>query len=59
MVLSILLLIVALLCVMSVLRQVKIKNYFALAFSAVAALSFGFFSIATIICELTDAGFCA
>jgi uncharacterized membrane protein len=59
MVLAIILLIVALVCVLSVLKQVKIKNYFALAFSAVAALSFGFFSIMTIICTLTDAGICA
>jgi len=58
MVLAILLLVVALICVWSVLKQVKIKNYFALAFSAVAALSFGFFSIMTIICELTEAGIC-
>ncbi|HLQ95806.1 MAG TPA: DUF2759 family protein [Pseudogracilibacillus sp.] len=58
MVLAIILFIVTLLCVLSVLRQVKFKNYFALAFSAVAALSFGFFSVATILCSLTDAGFC-
>ncbi|MEI3611710.1 DUF2759 family protein [Pseudogracilibacillus sp. SO30301A] len=58
MILAIILLIVALLCVVSVLRQVKFKNYFALAFSAVAALSFGFFSIMTIVCTLTDAGIC-
>lgn len=59
MVLAIVLLVVALLCVVSVLRQVKFKNYFALAFSAVAALSFGFFSIMTIVCSLTDAGICS
>jgi len=59
MVLAILLFIVALLCIYSVLRQVKFKNYFALAFSAVAALSFGFFSIMTIVCSLTEAGICA
>ncbi|HLR54618.1 MAG TPA: DUF2759 family protein [Pseudogracilibacillus sp.] len=58
MVLAIILFIVTLLCVLSVLRQVKFKNYFALAFSAIAALSFGFFSVATILCSLTDAGFC-
>lgn len=59
MVLAIILLIVALICVLSVLRQLKFKNYFALAFSGVAALSFGFFSIMTILCSLTDAGICA
>lgn len=59
MVLAIILFIVTLLCVLSVLRQVKFKNYFALAFSAIAALSFGFFSVATILCSLTDAGFCS
>lgn len=58
MVLAIILFIVTLLCILSVLRQVKFKNYFALAFSAIAALSFGFFSVATILCSLTDAGFC-
>lgn len=59
MVLAIIFLIVALLSVVSLLRQLKIKNYLAIAFSAVAALSFGFFSIATIICTLTNAGFCS
>lgn len=59
MVLAIIFLIVALLSVVSLLRQLKIKNYLAIAFSAVAALSFGFFSIATIICQLTDAPFCS
>ena len=58
MVLAIILLIVALLSVVSVLRQVKLKNFFALAFSGVAALAFGFFSVMTIICELTEAGIC-
>lgn len=59
MVLAIILLVVALLAVVSVLRQIKFKNYLALAFSAVAALSFGFFSIMTIVCSLTDAGICS
>lgn len=58
MVLAIILLIVALLSVVSVLRQFKFKNYFALGFAAISALSFGFFSIATIVCSLTDAPFC-
>ncbi len=59
MILAIILLIVALLAVVSVFRQVKFKNYFALGFSALAALSFGFFSVMTIVCELTSAGICA
>jgi len=58
MILAIILLIVALLCVVSVIRQIKFKNYFALGFSAIAALSFGFFSIMTIICDLTQIGIC-
>ncbi|MBO1003524.1 DUF2759 family protein [Pseudogracilibacillus auburnensis] len=59
MVLAIILLVVALLSVVSVLRQLQFKNYFALAFSAASALSFGFFSIMTIVCTLTDAGICS
>jgi len=59
MVLAIIFLIVALLSVVSLMRQLKIKNLLAIAFSAVAALSFGFFSIMTIICKLTDAPFCS
>lgn len=58
MILAIILLIVALLAVVSVFRQVKFKNYFALGFSAIAAVSFGFFSIMTIVCELTTSGLC-
>lgn len=58
MVLAIIFLVVALLSVVSLLRQLKIKNILAIAFSAITALSFGFFSVATIICELTSAGFC-
>jgi len=52
MVLGIILFLVALLAVVSVFRQLKHKNMFALAFSAIAALSFGFFSIMTMTCEL-------
>lgn len=59
MVLGIILLIVALLAVVSVVRQMKFKNYFALGFSGIAALSFGGFSIMTIVCELVpDAAVC-
>ncbi|WP_188453660.1 DUF2759 family protein [Virgibacillus oceani] len=52
-VLACLLLIVALLSAVSVIRQIKLKNMFALGFSAVSALAFGFFSIATLIYEIT------
>ncbi|WP_068671887.1 DUF2759 family protein [Oceanobacillus sp. Castelsardo] len=45
-------LLVALLAVISVVRQLKYKNAFALIFSALTALVFGFFSIATIISEI-------
>lgn len=59
MVLAIILLIVAIVAVISFFRQLKIKNYLALVFSAVAALAFGFFSISTIFCELAPAsGIC-
>ncbi|MGM8213497.1 DUF2759 family protein [Virgibacillus sp. W0430] len=58
MILAIILLVVTLLAVVSVIRQLKFKNIFALGFSAVAALSFGFFSIMTILCELTTASIC-
>ncbi|MBP2078196.1 MULTISPECIES: DUF2759 family protein [Oceanobacillus] len=51
-ILAIVLLFVALLAVVSVIRQLKYKNLFALAFSALTALAFGFFSIATIISEI-------
>jgi len=58
-VLGIIFLLVALLAVVSIIRQLKIKNYLALGFSAVAALTFGFFSIMTIICQLApSAGIC-
>lgn len=59
MVLAIILLIVALVAVVSVVRQLKFKNYFALGFSAIAAVSFGLFSVLTIVCELVaDAAVC-
>lgn len=51
---AILFLLVALLAVVSVIRQLKIKNMFALLFSALTALAFGFFSIATLIDELSS-----
>jgi uncharacterized membrane protein len=52
-VLAILLLLVALLAVVSVIRQLKYKNLFALAVSVLTAIAFGFFSIATIISEIS------
>lgn len=52
-ILAIAFLFVALLAVVSVIRQLKYKNLFALGFSAITALTFGFFSIATIISEIT------
>ncbi|HLR66453.1 DUF2759 family protein [Virgibacillus alimentarius] len=53
MVLGIILLMVALVSVISVVRQLKFKNIFALVFSAATALAFGFFSIMTIISEIS------
>ncbi|KGX90874.1 hypothetical protein N781_05740 [Pontibacillus halophilus JSM 076056 = DSM 19796] len=54
MVLAIMLFAVTLLCLWAVVREVKRKNLFAVAFSFVCALVFGFFSIATIVKELKD-----
>jgi len=51
-VLGIILLLVAILAVVSVIRQLKFKNMLALAFSGLTALAFGFFAIATIISEI-------
>ncbi|WP_085991906.1 DUF2759 family protein [Oceanobacillus senegalensis] len=52
-VLGIVFLLVAILAVVSVVRQLKYKNIFALLFSAATAVVFGFFSIATIISEIS------
>ncbi|WP_010530986.1 DUF2759 family protein [Lentibacillus jeotgali] len=52
MVLGLLFLLVTLLAIISVIRQLKVKNLFALGFSAVSVLVFGFFSVATIVTEL-------
>ncbi|MFC2948176.1 DUF2759 family protein [Virgibacillus sediminis] len=52
-VLAIIFLLVALLAVVSVIRQLKFKNLFALGFSAITALAFGFFAIATLISEIS------
>ncbi|MHA6250974.1 DUF2759 family protein [Oceanobacillus sp. CAU 1775] len=53
-VLAVLFLLVAILAVISVIRQLKFKNLFALGFSAITALAFGFFAIATLISELSS-----
>ncbi|MUV39641.1 hypothetical protein JNUCC1_03525 [Lentibacillus sp. JNUCC-1] len=58
-VLGILFLIVAIVAAISVIRQMKLKNYLALGFSGLTVLAFGFFSIATIICQVTNAPFCS
>lgn len=52
MVLGIIFLAVALLSIVSIVRQLKYKNILAIVFSGIAALIFGFFSIMTISCEL-------
>ncbi|MDY0396684.1 DUF2759 family protein [Virgibacillus halophilus] len=48
-ILAVILLIVAIVSVISVFRQFKIKNMLALFFAAVSAVTFGFFSIATMV----------
>jgi hypothetical protein len=53
-VIGILFLIVTIVAIVSVVRQLKIRNYFALLFSVLTVLVFGFFSIRTIISILTD-----
>ncbi|UJL44845.1 DUF2759 family protein [Virgibacillus sp. NKC19-16] len=52
-ILAILFLFVALLSVVSIIRQLKYKNMLALGFSVITTLAFGFFSIATIISEIS------
>ncbi|WP_036688208.1 DUF2759 family protein [Paucisalibacillus globulus] len=53
-VIGILFLIVTIVAIVSVVRQLKIRNYFALLFSVITVLVFGFFSIRTIISILTE-----
>lgn len=48
-ILAVILLIVAIVSVISVFRQLKIKNMLALVFAALSAVTFGFFSIATMV----------
>ncbi|WP_077621510.1 DUF2759 family protein [Sediminibacillus massiliensis] len=52
MVLALMLLVVTILCAIAVIRELKAKNMFAVAFAGLSVLVFGFFSIATIYTEL-------
>jgi uncharacterized membrane protein len=54
MVLAIMLLVVAILCAFAVIRELKTKNFFAVAFAGVSALVFGWFSIMTLIAPLFE-----
>ncbi|MFD1018742.1 DUF2759 domain-containing protein [Thalassobacillus hwangdonensis] len=49
---AIIILLVAILCVLAVFREVKNKNFFAVAFAGVSALIFGWFSIMTLYSNL-------
>ncbi|WP_082233842.1 DUF2759 family protein [Halobacillus massiliensis] len=49
---AILLLIVTILCIFAVFRELKTKNFFAVAFAGLSALVFGWFSIMTIYANL-------
>lgn len=52
MVLAVILLIVALLCAMAVFRELKNKNFFAVVIAGISTLTFGWFSIMTLIAPL-------
>ncbi|SDI95539.1 DUF2759 family protein [Salimicrobium halophilum] len=52
MVTAILLLLVTILCLAAVFREIKTKNFFAVAFAMVSALVFGWFSVMTIYANL-------
>lgn len=52
-VLAIIFLLVAIVAVISVVRQLKYKNILALVFSVLTAVAYGFFSIATLITEIS------
>ncbi|RKD72978.1 MULTISPECIES: DUF2759 domain-containing protein [Sinobaca] len=49
MAIGITLLIVAILCALAVVREIKRRNFFAVGFAGVAFLVFGWFSVMTII----------
>jgi cytochrome c biogenesis factor len=51
-VLAIIFLFVAIAAVVAFIRQMKYKNILAIIFSVLTAVSFGFFSIATLITEI-------
>ncbi|MGO4887149.1 DUF2759 domain-containing protein [Anaerobacillus sp. MEB173] len=53
MVLSILFLLVAILCGLAVVRELRRKNFFAFGFAAVSFAVFGWFSVMTIISLIT------
>ncbi|MDX8045993.1 DUF2759 family protein [Gracilibacillus sp. S3-1-1] len=50
--LGFIILVVAILCVIAVVRELKAQNMFGVAFAAISALVFGFFSVATLYWEL-------
>ncbi|WP_208588435.1 DUF2759 domain-containing protein [Gracilibacillus suaedae] len=50
--LAFIILLVTILCVIAVVRELKSQNMFGVAFAAISALVFGFFSIATLYWEL-------
>ncbi|SFL82296.1 Protein of unknown function [Gracilibacillus orientalis] len=50
--LAFIILVVAILCAFAVVRELKTKNMFGVAFAAISVLVFGFFSIATLYWEL-------
>ncbi|WP_054788874.1 MULTISPECIES: DUF2759 family protein [Gracilibacillus] len=52
MVIGFIFLVVAILCAIAIIREFKSQNMFGAAFSAISALVFGFFSIATLYAEL-------
>ncbi|WP_339214668.1 DUF2759 family protein [Ornithinibacillus sp. FSL M8-0202] len=53
-VLGIIFLVVAIVAVVSFVRQLKYRNVLALIFSALTVLAFGFFSISTIISAIKE-----
>ncbi|MEN2464977.1 DUF2759 family protein [Ornithinibacillus sp. JPR2-1] len=53
-VLGIIFLVVAIVAVVSFVRQLKYRNVLALIFSALTVLAFGFFSIGTIISAIKE-----
>ncbi|MFS0672809.1 DUF2759 family protein [Ornithinibacillus sp. 179-J 7C1 HS] len=53
-VLGIMFLVVAIVAVVSFIRQLKYRNFLALVFSALTVLVFGFFSVSTIISVIKD-----